>query len=313
MDLKPIYIQNPQELLNLKGKHLICFVCERCSVQVIVQYRHERIQMFNNLLCKSCKTKNTNLLKYGTESATQCSICLNKQKETNLKKYGVSYVFQNENVKSKIKKTNLEKYGKEYYTQTKEYLIKSKETCLKKYGKENYAQTDEYLEKEKRTNQKKLGVDFANQSEIIQNKIKATLVKNYGNANYAHRAIYRYDNIEFDSSWELQFYIYHKDMNHNIKREPYSFIYFFNGKSHNYFPDFEVNGQLYEIKGDLFFNKKGQMINPFDRSLDGIAQAKYICGLEHNVIFLKDKDFMNIRNYINSKYSKEYIESFRIR
>ena len=31
-----------------------------------------------------------------------------------------------------------------------------------------------------------------------------------------------------------------------------------------YFPDFEIEGKFYEIKGDQFFNEDGTMCNPFN-------------------------------------------------
>ena len=98
---------------------------------------------------------------------------------------------------------------------------------------------------------------------------------------------YFYDNIFFDSSYELCFYKYHKDNGDNIQYEPISFSYYINNTEHKYFPDFDLNGKLIELKGEHFF-EDGKMINPFDRNLDYIYEAKHQCMLEHNVTIITD-------------------------
>ena len=60
---------------------------------------------------------------------------------------------------------------------------------------------------------------------------------------------YLYNDLIFDSSWELAFYIYHKDNNIDIDRCVKSFPYVVNNKTHYYFPDFIVDNKLIEIKG----------------------------------------------------------------
>ena len=120
-----------------------------------------------------------------------------------------------------------------------------------------------------------------------------------------------YDNIQFDSSWELYFYIYPADLGHKVIKEPLELFYTYEGKEHSYYPDFEVDGQLYEIKGDMFF-KDGQMINPFDKSQNGLFNAKYQCGLENNVIFIKESDMTPIIEHVNNKYTKNFVPLFKI-
>ena len=307
----PITINNVSELDLLKGEKYIKFKCINCNKTVIVQFRSSRREMFSKLLCKDCKTKDTCLTKYGVEYAHQNPEFVEKMKETNLKKYGCETVFQNENVKQKIKNTLKEKYGVESYTQTKEYLDKSKETCIKKYGVPFYTQTEEYKSKERETNLKKFGVEWASSSPEIRNKVRNTFISNYGSANYCHNNYYLYDNIQFDSSWELYFYIYHSDLGHKVTKEPLELFYTYEGKEHSYYPDFEVDGQLYEIKGDMFF-KDGQMINPFDKSQNGLFNAKYQCGLKNNVIFIKESDMTPIIEYVNNKYTKNFVPLFKI-
>ena len=132
-----------------------------------------------------------------------------------------------------------------------------------------------------------------------------------GLQNYCHNNYYLYDNIQFDSSWELYFIIYQLRFRHNVIKEPLELFYTYEGKEHSYYPDFEVDGQLYEIKGDMFF-KDGRMINPFDKSQNGLFNAKYQCGLKNNVIFIKESDMTPIIEYVNNKYTKNFVPLFKI-
>lgn len=128
---------------------------------------------------------------------------------------------------------------------------KQKQTKKEKYG-------DEYFnnyEKCKRTKKAKYGDEYFNNYE----KGVKTLLLRYGRVfNISN---YKYDEVLFDSSWELALWIYAKDHGEEIEREPCYFEYEFEGKKHKYFPDFRYKGKLIEIKPKSAFNKKGELIN----------------------------------------------------
>ena len=149
---------------------------------------------------------------------------------------------------------------------------KTKQTCLERYGVEFYSQTEE--------------------------------------ANQSHKTRYQYQDIMFDSSWELYFYLYHKMNNHNISRATNRLKYTFNGKDHYYFPDFNVDGKLYEIKGGQFW-KEGTMQNPYDHTLDALFEAKHLCGLKNGVTFIKEDDMRPIITFVDNVCTNEFIKSFR--
>lgn len=89
------------------------------------------------------------------------------------------------------------------------------------------------------------GIDWPMQSEEYHGKTKSTYYK---------------DDLRFDSSWELAFYIYHVDKEIPIKRLPKSFHYIDKfGKPHSYFPDFEVDGKFLEIKGKHLLDENGDL------------------------------------------------------
>lgn len=123
---------------------------------------------------------------------------------------------------------------------------------------------------------------------------------------------YTYQNEYFDSSWELAFYIYCKDQKLNISREPKSFSFIFNQKFHTYIPDFEVENQLIEIKGDQYLDKKtNKWKSFFDSSQDALYEAKHQCALQNNVKILYSKDCQKYLDYIDEKYGKNYLQQFR--
>ena len=85
------------------------------------------------------------------------------------------------------------------------------------------------------------------------------------------------------------YYIYLKD--HNIQFEYHKnglfFTYKENGKIHKFYPDFVVNGEIQEIKGNQFFNDKGE---PFNRQLKVWWKEKYQCMIDNNVRILREID-----------------------
>ena len=222
------------------------------------------------------KAEITNKQKYGTSCTLLNADIKKKTEKTMLKKYGVKNALQSDIIQNKKNNTMLEKYGDIAPTRVPEFIEKSKATCLQKYG-----------------------VTYAIQLETIKEKRRQTIKDRFG-GSHAPNKVYFYDNEYFDSSWELAFYIYHKLNGISIYRNIDPILYEFDNKTHRYYPDFLVNGQLYEIKGDQFFKEDGTMICPFDHKLDELYEAKHQCGIRNNVIFLKRVD---IEKYI--KYCED--------
>lgn len=155
--------------------------------------------------------------------------------------------------------------------------IKYKETSLKKYGYENPMQ-----------------------SSVISAKTKKK---------------YKYNNIYFDSNWEL--IIYKALIKNNIDFEYHPNITFeykdsLNNTTHYYQPDFLINDDYYEIKGPQFFDSiTGKMINPYGRkqltkteleASDSLYESKHQCMLKNGVCIITELnklfDLLNIEvNY----------------
>lgn len=173
--------------------------------------------------------------------------------------------------KNKIKETNLNKYGNEYPIRLNEFQEKSKETCLVKYGVLNISQSYE-INKQKKSK-------------------------------------YFYNNIWFDSGWELAYYIYLVDNNINFIYHPnISFKYNYNNKEHLYFPDFLVGNELIDIKGDQFFDK--DILNDNIYNIER-SKARNKCIEDNNIKLIKRNDIKPIIKYITNKYGSKYLKTFK--
>lgn len=296
------------------------------------------------------KIKKTNLERYGYEYSTMNHNIQEKYKKTCLDKYGCDNVSKFKEIKEKKKNTYIKHYGVDSPLKCEIIKQKYKQTCLKKYGITNAAQLESSKERMKKTMLKKYGVEYAIQSTYLRNKMCNTNLEIYG-VRYPSQCIliknkviqtnrrkyncdhytqtqeykdrlpeisknssckYTYKDIKFDSIPELSIYIYLTDNNIKFEYHPnIKFEYIFDNKKHVYIPDFLVENEYWEIKGDQFFDNNGNMINPFDKSENELCSCKYKCMLENHVKILRYKDYKIYLNYIEEKYGKKYLEQFK--
>lgn len=278
------------------GLHLK--ICHNMSIK---EYYDKFYKRNNEGFCLSCgKETEFRKLKYGYRlyCSRKCSeqYIANRVKESCLKKYGVKSTFQLNDVREKCKQTFIKKYGVENPAQNIEIRNKAKQTCIDKYGVDNYTKTNEYKIKSKNTCLEKYGVENPFQSnECMRNSKKR----------------YFYDNKQFDSSWELAYYIWLKD--HNIDFEYHSIFleYEYNNKKHYYFPDFKIGNELIEIKGDQFLDKNNNLKKVYNTDDTEKLLEKSKCMKNNNVKILTYKDLKSVLEYINEKYGKDYIKNFK--
>lgn len=139
---------------------------------------------------RSEKMKESLMLKYGVENASQIKDVPEKVKNTKKLRYG------DENYVNRAKaiETNLIRHGVENYTQTDEYKHRIKQTSLLKYGVEHFTQSNKVKEKIIETNLKKYGVKFSLQNKSIREKGYESILKNGGytlqRGNLAERPAY---------------------------------------------------------------------------------------------------------------------------
>lgn len=346
MQEEAVFIENTKE--NVKAafekygrNQVLKFLCENCKKESLKKVKYFKKQNYK-FLCTNCgrilNAKETFMKNLGVENPMQLKQSSEKIKKTKKEKYGD----ENFNNRDKSKKTCKEKLGVENPSQAESIKEKKKKTFEEHFGTDNVFKTEYFDQKRKETNLKKYGFEFAQQSAIVKERCEETNLKKYGFKSSAQnpkvkekirksicetlstrppevwRDIrqkackkYCFENIYFDSSWELALWIYAKDHDEEIEREPCCFEYEFEEKVHKYFPDFKYKGKLIEIKGDFFFNEEGRLYNPFDRTLDGLFAAKQAFMKSQNILVWSNKEIQPILDYINEKYTKDFLNLFR--
>lgn len=312
-------------LLTIKGTTLIKFKCQKCGKYDTYQLRN--LKKSKRFICHSCHRQEC----YSDKNWMK--LRRDKIEKTNLEKHGVKYYtnrekfiktctsnnggcgFGSKKIKEKIRNTNIKNHNNPEYRNTekmietanlnggmgaarKETKLKMEQTLYEKTGyKHNWSIPNERkkaFEIMKQRNKEKYGVENVMQVPEIRAKI--------------HKKWY-YDNVYFDSSWELIYYIWLKDNNIKFKYQKDKLPYYYNNEIHYYEVDFTINGKYIEIKGPQFFDKIGKMINIYDRTLDEIANYKYYCMLTNHVDIITNIE--PYKNYIINKYGENYIDSFR--
>lgn len=261
--------------------HHCCFQCAKDSDERKLAYE------------KTCEKKYGK----GIKNASQSNEVKKKKQETSQLHYGTDNPAQSLEVKAHMMLTCQKNFGVDYAFQAPVVKNKIRESFIRDYGVESYSQTDEYNDKVRAKNRENFGVDYPMQDPEFRKSAQKK---------------YQYNGINFDSSLEIAFYIWHLDNSDEIIAHPsISFEYSYNGIAHKYQPDFEVNEKLFEIKGLHFFkgkDKNSQMINPFDRSQDELYEAKHKCMLRNGVTVLTDVDCKKYVKYVEITYGKDFLK-----
>jgi hypothetical protein len=160
--------------LSIGSKQKVEVCCDKCGdekIMAIKDYFRITNSGSEKYYCYKCKTEKT--------------------KQTNVEKYGVENTFQTEFAKEKSKNTCLKKYGVEYYSKTEEHKNKVIKTNIERYGVDYPMQSDEFKSK----------IDFAHSQESVDKMIKTTR-ENYSKifldrANNIHNYKYDYSEVDF--------------------------------------------------------------------------------------------------------------------
>ena len=118
------------------------------------------------------------------------------------------------------------------------------------------------------------------------------------------------NNIIFDSSYELVFYVYAIEHGSSIVREPFRLEYATNdGTKHYYVPDFICDGVLIEIKGEHLLDENKKLKKCYKDQDQYILDAKQKCIEDNNVMVLSRNDIDFAFEYFNKKGYK--LEDYR--
>ena len=317
--MKEVFVQNLKQLHQLlptlKKYQMIQFYCIHCNVlfakSVYVLKKHNL-----QLLCKRCQTIQTNMQLYGVTNPTYLSDHNEKTKQTCLKKYGKENVSQVPIIIEKKKQTTFQHFGVENPSQSPIVKDRKRATCLLHHGVVNPVYMANHMEKVIKTSLVKYNTTHPKKSVKVQEKWRKTwgrrTLEDFRNTRVTAFKRYTYGGQSFDSSWELAVWIWAHDMGKLIKREPVSFKYEFNHVQHIYVPDFDIDGQLIEVKGSQFFNKQGFMINPYDSTQNEKYEAKHQCGLQNGVQFWSEKELKPILVYMKKMHGVHWADIFLI-
>ena len=126
-DAQPFRLQKYREFCSVS--------CSRKSANVVEKKKQTEMQKSIEEKQNSIKKrKQTNLEKYGVESAAQLDSVQQKRKQTVQDRYGVDNVIQHEEVISKRKQTNQKLYGVDVPAQSEYVKAKMRATNITKYG-----------------------------------------------------------------------------------------------------------------------------------------------------------------------------------
>lgn len=292
--------------------------CEKCGslFEQSFKFLQKKKLEHKPVLCEKCrlseayhksdaKRKQTLIQRYGCTNNLHIKSVEEKVKKNWTEKYGVDNPAKSDSVKEKMKKTISSRTEEQKNQATK----KSKETRLLKYGA--------YFSKEKveKTNQtliEKYGSveeAYKQRYEKIQKIFEEKYGTKYPVMMYSHKK-YCFDNTFFDSSWELAYYIWLKDNGKQFEYHPAYLEYFDEfGKKHEYFPDFIVEGHIVEIKGDHFFNEKGE---PFDKYKNCSWKSKYEFILQKGGKILRYNDVKFYLSYVAENYGNDFLKSWKM-
>ena len=197
------------------------------------------------------KVKNTNLERYGVESAMQLEEVRNKHKKTCLERYGCENISQSQEFKDNLKNIFLEKFGVTNSLKSGLVRNKIKETCLKKYGTNHYLETQEFKDKSRITCLEIYGANYPMQNaEYSENhNIKSKRWKTYTFPDKTEIKVQGYEPFAIDELIKDGY-----EMNDIItKRTGVPEIWYtLNDKQHRYYVDIYVPSinKMIEVKSN---------------------------------------------------------------
>lgn len=81
-----------------------------------------------------------------------------------------------------------------------------------------------------------------------------------------------------------------------------------NKKKRLYYPDFLVNGEFQEIKGNQFFNENGEPYNMYKKEF---WWEKYNLMLSNNIKIIRQDEALKYVKYVNKKYGIDFLKNCR--
>ena len=233
------------DVSNLKKRSvkLIDVECDSCNKHFNIKY----VNYWRNgnrdgfYTCKTCKTKKTNLEKWGVENPSQVKEIKEKKEKTLIENWGVDHPskskeikekkrktfqknwgvdnpFQSDKVKEKIKSTNLDKFGVDNPSKSKKIKEKKRQTLIENWGVDHPLKSKEIKKRVKDSNLERWGTEWVLQNEEIKEKIKATNLDRFGFDNPVKSCVIKEllvkNNLE---KWGTEYYYQTEDFKEKSK------------------------------------------------------------------------------------------------
>ena len=182
-----IILTDTSQLKQLKRHDSFEATCEKCGTKYqVTDFRPERLDRYNHILCQPCYAKMLKLERYGDPNYNN----RDKSKTTCIEKYGVENPHQNKDIIAKCENTCLEKYGVTNPNKTKEVRDKINKTNLERYGVTCSLRNEEVHKKVLNSMNERYGVNYTAESELLRNKMYDTSVN-------SHNGVYHSRTEEF--------------------------------------------------------------------------------------------------------------------
>jgi hypothetical protein len=334
------------DVSNIKKRstELIDVQCDSCSEVFKIKYvnYHRNGNKDGFYTCKTCKTKNTNLEKWGVENPSQLDsikekkrdtftknwgvdhpsksdIIKEKKRETFQDRFGVDNPFQSDNIREKIKITNIINLGVENPSQSKYIKEKKRETFIENWGVDHPLKSSKIKEKIINSNLEKWGVEWTLQSDKIKEKIKSTNLNLFGvdnpmkNKDIIEKIVknnlekwgvdYYYQTDEFkEKSKETNIKKYSSD---SYKKSDVFYNSTIIGNDNNYVKYLGNSEHLFNCDcGENFIIRTD---NYFTRKKENIPLCT-VCNPIGDLKSIKEKELFE---FIKSIYDREIIQSWR--
>lgn len=331
-------------ILKRRSNELIEVQCDDCGENSEIKY----VNYWRNgnqdgfYTCKTCKTKKTNLEKWGVENPSQVKEIKDKKKKTFLENWGVEHPsksdkikekkretfqekwgannpFQSEDIKEKIKKTNLEKFGVENPSKSEEIKEKKRQTLLENWGVNHPLKSENIKEKVKNSNLEKFGVDWGLKNKDIKEKIKSTNIHKFGVDNPMKSDIIKEKIIQNNlEKWGVEYYYQTEEFKEKSKETSLKKWGDKSYKKSEYFYNNTIVGSDKSHIGylgnseHLFNCECGKEFiirtdNYFSRKKSNIKLCT-VCNPIGDLKSIKEKE---LYEFIQSIYSGELIQSYR--
>ena len=252
----------------------ITAICDVCGKEKIMTYQTYRRIVIDKYYCSNCKSIKT--------------------KETNIERYGFDYPMQRKEVMKKSKISLLEKYGIENISQ-REDIRKIRSERLKDEDYQNKMSDGVFM---------KFGIDNVSKLQSIKKQKEDTLMKNYGVTNPSQSAflfeksqksgkkikLHKNTNLYYRGTYELHFLDFCYKNSITVEKGP-SISFEYNSKKKFYHSDYYIpkSNLICEIKSDYYYEKYLEL---------NLKKEEESLKQKYSFIFIINKNYNNFINFI---------------